>query len=142
MTKMALVILVILPFAVLGDSPVPTKTFHHCTWSPGRANSPHLFDVSDNYTCDEGPVEITGTWGAAIEYGYVFADQMGKPDGQPRRALQSDYESAKWCPDPHPWDPHRMVRCRDKPTMCWEGRMGTWDPEWQGFSCVTPDHHK
>lgn len=142
MNKTALLLLLALPLLAAGESPTITKTYHHCTGIPGRGNSPHLFDTSEIYTCDEGAIEVSGTWDETIEYGYVFTTDLGRPDGPPHRATQVDYDSKKWCADPHPWDPHQMVRCGDKPTMCWDGRMGTWDPQWQGFSCVTPDHHK
>jgi hypothetical protein len=123
------------------ESHVPDKTFHHCTLVGSSGNSPHLFDVSEIYRCDEGAVEITGQWKETIEYGYVFTTELGRPSRiGPHRASAFDYESNKWCPTPKPWDSGQKERCGDKPITCWDKKPATWDPNWQGFSCATPDH--
>lgn len=116
------------------------QTFHHCTFVGGSGNSPHLFDVSEIYQCDEGKIEIAGQWTQAIEYGYVFTEQLGRSAGDPHKVTASDYKDSKWCSTPTPWDANYKKRCGDKPTKCWDGKMGTWDPNWQGYSCVTSDH--
>ncbi len=118
------------------------KTYHHCSYIGGKGNDPHLFDTSDIYKCDEGSVEISGTRDETIENGYVYTTELGNPDGfeEPHRVTPSDLSDNKWCHAPGPSDPNRMVRCGNKPITCWDGKRATWDPEWQGYSCVTPDH--
>jgi len=116
------------------------KTFHHCTVIGGAGNSPHLFDVSEIYKCDEGTVEIAGRRTMTIEYGYVFTQELGKPSGEPYPATAADYKDYKWCPTPKPWDENQKEMCGDKPGICFDHKPGTWDPEWQGYSCATPDH--
>jgi len=127
-------------FLFLLASPVQhTTTFHNCTADGGSGNSPHLFDVSEIYKCDEGRIEIAGRRTMAIEYGYVYTQELGRPDmySPPRLATEDDYKSYKWCPGKPPVD---KVMCGDKPVKCWDGKMATWDPKWQGYSCATPDH--
>lgn len=118
------------------------STFHNCALVGGSGNSPHLFDVSKIYKCDEGHVEIAGRSTMIIEHGYVYEEELGEPSGfsQPHIATASDYRDYKWCPKPSPSDPNQKEMCGDKPTTCWDGKPGTWDPNWQGYSCVTPDH--
>lgn len=136
-------ILMVTPLAILGlalsGASVKT-TFHNCTASGGSGNSPHLFDVSEIYSCDEGEVEIAGRTTATIEYGYVYETELGRPFGEPHIATSDDYQNSKWCATPTPWDPKQKERCGDRPGKCWDGKMATWDPAWQGYSCVTPDH--
>lgn len=128
---------------LVGPLPPPhytARTFHRCTYIGGSGNSPHLFDVSEIYQCDEGKIEIAGQWTQAIEYGYVFTEQLGRSAGDPHKVTASDYEDNKWCSTPTPWDANYKKRCGSKPGKCWDGKLGTWDPAWQGYSCVTPDH--
>lgn len=126
--------------ALLGQ-PDTTKHFHHCTVIGGSGNSPHLFDVSEVYSCDEGNVEIAGQYTQTIEHGYVYSAEMGRPSRESTHlATADDYKYYKWCPTPAPWDNNQKKRCGDKPSMCWDGKVGTWDENWQGYSCVTPDH--
>jgi hypothetical protein len=115
-------------------------TFHGCNYVGGSGNSPHLFDRSDVYQCDEGKIEIAGRETKTIEYGYVFTEEMGKPSETPHKATNSDYRDSKWCPKPGPQDADQKERCGDVPTTCWDGKPGTWDDNWKGYSCVTPDH--
>lgn len=120
-----------------------TQTFHNCKWVGGAGNSPHLFDVSEIYQCDEGKVEINGRHTMTIEYGYVFEEDFGKPAcAQPRRAEPVDDRDYKWCATPKPWDSNQKEMCGDKPVTCFDGKPATWDPDWQGFSCMTPEHFK
>lgn len=118
------------------------KHFHHCAFVSGSGNIPHLFDMSETYLCDEGTVEIAGQTRQTIEYGYVYSTEMGRPGRQePHVATDYDYKSNKWCPAPTPHDSNQKERCGDIPTTCWDGKPGTWDSNWQGYSCVTPDHN-
>jgi hypothetical protein len=124
-----------------GDGMVQ-KRFHHCSIINGSGNEPHLFDISEVYSCDEGQIEISGQTREIIEYGYIYTTEMGRPSREaPRVATEKDYKSSKWCSTPTPWDKNQKERCGDKPHMCFDGKPGTWDEKWQGYSCVTPDHH-
>jgi len=115
--------------------------YHHCTSTGGSANTPRLFDISEIYSCDEGTVEIAGRVEQAIEYGYVYETELGRPSREsPHPATTFDYNNYKWCPSPSARDGNQKVRCGDKPTKCWDGKLSTWDAQWQGYSCVTPDH--
>ena len=117
------------------------KHFHHCSFVGGSGNTPHLFDIAEVYSCDEGTVEIAGQTRQTIEYGYVYSTELGRPTNeQPHIATDYDYKSTKWCPTPTPQDKNQKERCGDKPTICWDGKPGTWDSSWQGYSCGTPDH--
>ena len=116
-------------------------TFHNCHMEGGSGNHPHLFDTSEIYQCDEGKVEIAGRRTMAIEYGYVYEQELGRPSCErPHVAAEYDYESYEWCPNPTQWDPHEKRMCGDKPGKCFDGKPATWDPDWRGYSCVTPDH--
>src|SRR5882724_8267721 len=117
---------------------VPIKqSFHHCAIVRWSANSPHLFDVAEVYHCDEGDIEIAGQWKMAIEYKSVFETKLGRPEGTPRRATSEDYKNYKWCSADNP---RQLGLCGDKPTICFDGKPGTWDPAWLGYSCATTDH--
>jgi hypothetical protein len=120
----------------------PVITFHHCTYGGGSSNIPHLFDASKIYHCDEGDIEVAGQWNQTIERGYLYESEMGEPKGTPRPATADDYAQSKWCSTPKPWDVTHKERCGDKPIKCFDGKLATWDKEWRGYSCVTPDHAK
>lgn len=120
--------------------PVARLAFHNCSSIGSSGNAPHLFDVSEVYRCDEGDVEIVGHREMAIENGYVFTQELGRPTGEPYRATAMDYQRYKWCDDPKPWDLNQKKMCGDVPNKCYDGKMGAWDPNWQGYSCVRPDH--
>ena len=108
------------------------QTFHHCSFGGGSENTPHLFDTSEIYSCDESRIEIAGQWGQSIEYGYIYTSQLGRPgQDKPRRATEADYAKYKWCDT----DLNHKLRCGDKPVVCWDGRLATWDKKWQGYSC-------
>jgi hypothetical protein len=116
--------------------------FNHCTYAGGSGNVPHLFDISEVYSCDEGKIEIAGQTRQTIEYGHVYSTELGRPSReQPHVATDYDYKSNKWCATPTPWDKNQKERCGDKPTTCWDGKPATWDPNWRGYSCITPDHN-
>lgn len=128
---------------VIGAVGQSSQTFHHCTWFPfaGAGNSPHLYDTSKVYKCDEGTVEISGQWNETIEHGYVYTTDLGEPGRfGPHKVSESDYEWAEWCPAPTESDPSRKVRCGSKAGKCFDGKPATWDAAWQGYSCATPDH--
>ena len=138
--KNVLVLLLLAAFATAGEK-ARVQTFHHCSYIGGSGNNPHLFDKSEIYQCDEGKIEIAGTWNQTIEHGYLFTTELGRPSmDKPREATKSDLEGAKWCSTPKPWDINQKERCGSKPITCWDGKPSTWDPDWQGFSCATPDH--
>src|SRR5260370_27314179 len=85
------------------DSPKSPATYHHCTYVGGSANTPHLFDMSEIYQCDEGEVELAGRMEMAIEYGYVYQSEMGKPSCErPHPVSEADYDNYEWCPKPCP----------------------------------------
>lgn len=140
MFKMFLYILMLLVQQPSSIQPESVTSFHHCSVVGGSWNYPHLFDVSKIYKCDEGIIEVAGQSTAAIEKGWVYEQEMGEPVGEPHLATRDDFENRKWCPHPTPGDPNRKIRCGDKPGKCWDGKLGTWDPDWQGYSCVTPDN--
>lgn len=133
-------ILIAFVCAILSGDTDTVTHFHGCKWIGGTGNEPHLFDISEIYSCDEGKIEIAGKMQETIEYGYVFSSQLGKPTGVPHPATDYDYRSEKWCPTPTPQDPNQKERCGDKPVICWDKKIATWDPDWQGYSCATPDH--
>jgi hypothetical protein len=142
--KILLAVFCLLQVGMSGQTmtPPPIKTtFHHCSYIGSSSNSPHLFDTSEIYQCDEGAIEIAGTWNETIEYGYVYYSELGRPGReQPQKATKADYDSAKWCSTPQPWDANQKERCGDKPVICFDHKAATWDPAWQGYSCATPDH--
>lgn len=117
-------------------------SFHNCSVVNKTVNLTRLFGVSKFYKCDEGTVEIAGRSEMTIENGYVYSTELGEPDelSPPRLAQPVDYSDKEWCPRPTPSDPERKVLCGNKPRKCWDGKDSTWDPEWQGYSCNTPDH--
>lgn len=133
-------IAVVLALSLIAAVEDSTKSYHHCSEVGGTGNSPHLFDTSEIYKCDEGKIEIMGRREMVIERGYVYQTEMGKPIGEPHRASDADFTNYKWCADPGPADRNQQRMCGDKPTTCYDGKPSTWDPEWQGHSCVTPDH--
>jgi hypothetical protein len=126
-----------------GAVPTTTTVFHNCSMVGESSNTPHLFDISKIYKCDEGAVEIAGRREMTIENGYVYETEMGEPNSMvlPHLAIRADYRDYKWCSKPGPTDPNQKVMCGDKPTTCYDGKLATWNPDWQGYSCVTPDHH-
>jgi hypothetical protein len=133
------IVLLLSSLAFAGDD--ASKTFHHCTLIGGSANSPHLFDRSEIYKCDEGNIELSGQENETIEYGYVFSTELGRPSCEPpHKPLTSDLKWNKWCSTPKPWDANQKERCGDTRGMCFDGKPATWDPKWQGFSCATPNH--
>jgi hypothetical protein len=118
------------------------QTFHNCSLIGQSGNSPHLFDVSEIYQCEEGQVEIVGKWGLSIENGYVYKRELGRPVLEATRLVSaSDYKDYKWCPTPTPWDANQKEMCGDRPTTCFDGKPATWDSDWQGYSCTTRDHN-
>ncbi len=143
MLAFASVVVLLAVFARSQTKSAPTvTTFHNCSWVGESGNSPHLFDMSKIYKCDEGTVEIAGRIRKVIENGYLYETEMGEPSesNPPRRATPSDYREYKWCSSPGPTDPNQKEMCGDTPRRCWDGKMATWDANWQGYSCATPDH--
>jgi|ERR1019366_833708 hypothetical protein len=143
--KGLVIAVLVLAFAIgvcsQSEKAIQTTTFHNCVSSGGTGNIPHRFDVSEVFQCDEGRIEIAGKREMAIEYGTVFETEMGRPSGEPHKATAANYKDYKWCPSPTPQDRNQKEMCGDKPGMCWDGKIGTWDSAWQGYSCATPDHH-
>lgn len=122
------------------QEPHPKTVYHGCREVSSSANHPHLFDAAEYYQCDEGEIEISGTWNESIQGGYVYDTTLGRVDGDPRPVSDSDFEYSKWCPKVTRSGIHIEERCGSKPGPCWDGKSGTWDPAWQGYSCMTPDH--
>jgi hypothetical protein len=146
MTKCLLAVMLLIGSAAsqtavpFSNEPI-NHTFHHCTFVGGSGNVPHLFDTSEIYQCDEGKIEIAGRRRMGIEYGYVYETELGRPScDRPHIATKADYRDYKWCPNPGPQDANQKEMCGDKPTKCFDGKPGTWDSNWQGYSCSTPDH--
>jgi hypothetical protein len=135
--KYTLIVLAALALASGADA---DKHFHHCTFVGGSGNSPHLFDVSEVYACDEGKVEIAGQTTQTIEYGHIYTSDLGRIRMEPRAVSDFDLKSLKWCSTPTAWDKNQKERCGDKPVTCFDGKIATWDAGWQGYSCATPDH--
>jgi hypothetical protein len=142
-TVLALAILGVVVRSQPGAITKPAVTaFHNCSMVGESANSPHLFDRAKTYKCDEGTIEIAGRREMTIEKGYVYETELGEmiDFSTPRRVSASDYRDYKWCPDPSQGDPNQMKMCGETQPICYDGKPGTWDAAWQGYSCVTPDH--
>lgn len=136
-TIFAIGVIVLVAAIALPGGTDATKHFHNCTFTSGSWNTPHLFDTAEVYSCDEGTVEIAGKTTETIEHGYVYTTHMGRFGTEdPHPATAFDYNSSKWCAGKN----GQQERCGDKPVICWDGKIATWDENWQGYSCVTPDH--
>lgn len=139
--KNLIALFVIAASTAISHSPTTKAHFHHCRLIKSIGNWPHLFDESKIYRCDEGDVEISGQVTMTIENGYVYTEHLGEPGYPPPHcATKEDLTHYKWCPSPKSFAPDYRQMCGNAPIVCYDGKMSTWDNNWKGYSCATPDH--